>query len=109
MLVYNFVQSIFMSRYSNNNVKSDVCNYQVLSNLVVNDDQVDVLDIEMFLSELVYLHAVVRNMSQIEALEPFRVAVEVVALYTGGGLLEADVVKSGKARAIDILYCMVRN
>ena len=28
---------------------------------------------------------------------------EVVALYTGGGLLEADVVKSGKARAIDIL------
>ena len=48
-MLYNFVQSIFMSRYSNNNVKSDVCNYQVLSNLfVVNDDQVDVLDIEMF-------------------------------------------------------------
>ena len=29
---------------------------------------------------------------------------EVVTLYTGGGLLEADVVKSGKARAIDILH-----
>ena len=29
---------------------------------------------------------------------------EVVALYTGGGLLEADVVESGKARAIDILH-----
>ena len=80
MLVYNFVQSIFMSRYSNNNVKSDVCNYQVLSNLVVNDDQVDVLDIEMFLSELVYLHAVVRNMSQIEALEPENVSSRTVIL-----------------------------
>ena len=62
-----------------------------------------------FVPEFVYLHAVVRDMSQIQALEPLRVAVEVVTLDAGGGLLEADVVEPGEAGTVDILDCVVRD
>ena len=48
-------------------------------------------------------------MSQIQALEPLRVAVEVVTLDAGGGLLEADVVEPGEAGTVDILDCAVRD
>ena len=42
-------------------------------------------------------------MGEIETLKPFRVPMKIVALYTGGGFLEADVVKPGEARSIYIL------
>ena len=66
-------------------VESDVCRYQEiiykLSKLLA-DVQVFPFCFEIFLSEFVYLHTVVRNMGEIETLKPFRVPMEIVALYT---------------------------
>ena len=54
---------------------------QVLSKLLA-DVQVSVLFLRFFLSEFVYLHTIVRNMGEVETLKPFRVPMEIVALYT---------------------------
>ena len=48
-------------------------------------------------------------MGEIETLKPFRVPMKIVALYTGGGFLEADVVEPGKARSINILHRINHN
>ena len=88
-------------------VESDVCRYQEiiykLSKLLA-EVQVSVFCWDFFLSEFVYLHTVVRNMGEIETLKPFRIPMKIVALYTWGGFLEADVVEPGKARSINILH-----
>ena len=47
-------------------------------------------------------------MGQVKALEPFRVSVIIVSFYTGGGLLEADVVEACEAGTIDIFDGVVR-
>ena len=62
----------------------------------------------LYLPEFVYLHTVVWHMGQVKALEPFRVSVIIVSFYTGGGLLEADVVEACEAGTIDILDGVVR-
>ena len=51
----------------------------------------------------------IRHVCQVEALEPFGVSVEIVSLYTGGRLLEADVVEAGKTGTIDIFDCVIGN
>ena len=63
----------------------------------------------MFSPEFINLHAVIWHVGQVEALEPFGVSVEIVALYAGGGLLEADVIEAGKTCTIDIFDCVIRN
>ena len=48
-------------------------------------------------------------MGEIETLKPFRVPMKIVALYTGGGFLEADVVEPGERGPRDVLDGVVRN
>ena len=49
------------------------------------------------------------HVGQVKALEPFRVSVIIVSFYTGGGLLEADVVEACEAGTIDIFDGVVRH
>ena len=61
------------------------------------------------LPEFVDLHRMIGHVSEVQTLEPFGVAVEVVTLYARGRLLEADVVEPSKAGTVDILDGVVRH
>ena len=67
------------------------------------------LNKKILLPEFIDLHRMVGHMSEVQTLEPFGVAMEVVSLYAGGRLLEADVVEAGKAGAVDVLDGVVRH
>ena len=48
-------------------------------------------------------------MGEVKALEPFRVSVIVVSLYTRGRLLKTDVVEARETRPVDVLDRVVGN
>jgi len=93
-------------------VTSDVALHQATSLCKFELAALQVSHDEIFfwvLSEFVYLHTVVWHVGQVKALEPFRVSVIIVSFYTGGGLLEADVVEACEAGTIDIFDGVVRH